>query len=60
MQIIKLYSMVLKKIQAFTAVFLNDEKSKVGRKPKLTDKEIASIFILFFITGQVCHGQCQL
>ncbi|MGC8677054.1 MAG: hypothetical protein ACP5UF_02395, partial [Hydrogenobaculum sp.] len=51
MQIIKLYSMVLKKIQAFTAVFLNDEKSKVGRKPKLTDEEIASIFILSFITG---------
>jgi len=44
--------MVLKKIQAFTVIFLNDEKSKVGRKPKLTDKEIiASIFILSFITG---------
>ena len=51
MQIIKLYSMVLKKIQVFTAIFLNYEKSKVGRKPKLTDEEIASIFILSFITG---------
>ncbi|MGC8869191.1 MAG: hypothetical protein ACP5P7_05975 [Sulfurihydrogenibium sp.] len=42
--------MVLKKIQVFTAVFLNDKKSKADRKPKLTDEEIASIFILSFIT----------
>ncbi|MGC8677944.1 MAG: hypothetical protein ACP5UF_07010 [Hydrogenobaculum sp.] len=44
-------AMVLKKIQVFTAVFLNDKKSKAGRKPKLTDEEVASIFILSFITG---------
>ncbi|MGC8650986.1 MAG: hypothetical protein ACP5S8_08500, partial [Hydrogenobaculum sp.] len=51
MQIFKLYTMVLNKIQAFTKTFLNDEKPKAGRKPKLTDEEIASIFILSFITG---------
>ncbi|MGC8853265.1 MAG: hypothetical protein ACP5P0_06655, partial [Hydrogenobacter sp.] len=51
MQILKLYTMVLNKIQVFTKTFLNNEKPKAGRKPKLTDEEIASIFILSFITG---------
>jgi hypothetical protein len=30
---------------------LNNEKPKAGRKPKLTDEKIASIFKLSFITG---------
>jgi hypothetical protein len=51
MQIFKLYTMVLNKIQVFTKIFLNNEKPKAGRKPKLTDEKIASIFILSFITG---------
>ncbi|MFN3978601.1 MAG: hypothetical protein ACK4J2_08125 [Sulfurihydrogenibium azorense] len=52
MQLEKFCNILLKNFQSFKVSFYkNTAKSNAGRKPKITDEEIAAVFILSYITG---------
>ena len=52
MQMVKLYKMIASSIKGFITCFNGKAKrSRAGRKPKLTDEEIASLFVLSFTTS---------
>jgi hypothetical protein len=58
MQIVKFYTTVLNSIQEFMTFFENKSdklNKKAGRKPKLTDYEIASLFVLSYIYRYACN-----
>lgn len=47
---LQLYQQILKSLQTHSNLF-SPQKQKAGRKPKLTDEQIAAIFILSYITS---------
>ncbi len=49
MLLLEVYHRILQTIQTFSKAI--DHSPKVGRKPKLSDEQIASLFILSFLTG---------
>ena len=52
MQLGKFYNILLKNFQSFKTYFYKyTVKSNAGRKPKISDEEIAAAFILSYITG---------